>query len=76
MNILAVDQARHGAWAVFDYEKKALLDYGTWSYDNKNYERIGRVFDISGKGTGEKYLRDCFCIKSLSGDYTEILYKV
>lgn len=37
MNILAVDQARHGAWAVFDYEKKALLDYGTWGFDNKNY---------------------------------------
>ncbi len=35
MRILAVDQARHGGWAVFDYENKTLLDYGVWSYDNK-----------------------------------------
>ena len=37
MNILAVDQARQGAWAVFDYENKKLLDYGVWKYDSKNY---------------------------------------
>lgn len=37
MKILAVDQARHGAWAVYDYEEKKLLDYGTWGYDGKNY---------------------------------------
>lgn len=37
MNILAVDQARQGAWAVFDYENKKLLDYGAWKYDSKNY---------------------------------------
>ncbi len=37
MNILAVDQARHGAWAVYDYEGKKLLDYGTWSFDSKDY---------------------------------------
>lgn len=35
MNILAVDQARHGAWAVFDYEEKTLSDYGVWSFDNR-----------------------------------------
>lgn len=37
VKILAVDQARHGAWAVYDYEGKKLLDYGTWGFDNKNY---------------------------------------
>lgn len=37
VKILAVDQARHGAWAVYDYEKKVLLDYGTWGFDNRNY---------------------------------------
>lgn len=37
MNIVAVDQARHGAWAVYDYENKKLLDYGTWGFDSKNY---------------------------------------
>lgn len=37
MRILAVDQARHGAWAVFDYEKKSLVDYGTWAFENRSY---------------------------------------
>lgn len=37
MKILAVDQARHGAWAIFDYEKKALLEYGTWGFESKAY---------------------------------------
>lgn len=37
MKILAVDQARHGAWSLFDYDKKSLLDYGTFDFDNRNY---------------------------------------
>jgi Holliday junction resolvasome RuvABC endonuclease subunit len=37
VKILAVDQARHGAWAIYDYEVKKLLDYGTWGFDSKNY---------------------------------------
>lgn len=37
MRILAIDQARHGAWSVFDYEKKELLDYGTWAFENRSY---------------------------------------
>ena len=37
MKILAVDQARRGAWAVFDYEGKTLCDYGTWAFDNKSF---------------------------------------
>lgn len=35
MKILAVDQARHGAWAIYDCEKQRLLDYGTWGFDMK-----------------------------------------
>lgn len=37
MEILAVDQARHGAWAVYNYEKKKLLDYGTWGFKNSEF---------------------------------------
>lgn len=37
MKILAVDQARHGAWALFDYEEKKLLEYGTWAFESKSY---------------------------------------
>lgn len=32
MRILAIDQARHGGWALFDYEKKSLERYGTWDF--------------------------------------------
>ena len=37
LNILAIDQARNGAWSVFDYEKKELIGYGTFSFDSKKY---------------------------------------
>ena len=37
MKVLAVDQARHGAWAVFDTDNKMLIDCGTWVFSNKRY---------------------------------------
>ena len=37
LNILAIDQARNGAWSVFDYEKKELLGYGTFSFEEGKY---------------------------------------
>lgn len=39
MNVLAVDQARNGGWAVYDYENKTLIDYGGFSVpDEIEYE--------------------------------------
>lgn len=35
MKILAVDQARNGGWAVYDYENKTLIDYGGFSVPSK-----------------------------------------
>lgn len=37
MKILALDQARKGAYAIFDYEKKKLIKYGSWNFDNSRY---------------------------------------
>lgn len=37
MKILAVDQARKGAWAIFDYETKELLKYYEFDFDSKHY---------------------------------------
>ena len=37
MNILAIDQARNGAWSVFNYETKSLIGYGYFSFDSKKY---------------------------------------
>ena len=37
MKILAVDQARHGGWAVYEYEEKSLIAYGTFAFEDKEY---------------------------------------
>ena len=37
MKILAIDQARRGAWAVFDTDTKALEHYGVWEFPNRVY---------------------------------------
>ena len=37
IKILAIDQARNGAWSVFDYETKTLEAYGGFSFNNKDY---------------------------------------
>lgn len=46
MNILAIDQARSGAWSVFDYEKGELIGYGTFSFDSKKYTYAKAILHI------------------------------
>ena len=46
MYILAVDQARHGAWSVFEYESKKLIAYGEFSFDEKKYTFLKAVLGI------------------------------
>lgn len=46
MRILAVDQARHGGWAVLDCGSKELVDYGTWSFDGTKYPFAKAVMKI------------------------------
>ena len=46
VKILSVDQARRGAWAVFDYEKKKLLTHGEWAFVNKQYSFERAVLEI------------------------------
>jgi len=46
MKILALDQARNGAWAVYDYESKQLEDYGVFSFDNKKYTYAKAILAI------------------------------
>ncbi len=46
MNVLAVDQARNGAWSVFDYKNKALIGYGTFSFDTKKYTYARTILHI------------------------------
>ena len=46
MKILAVDQARSGAWAIFDYEKRLLLRYGTFKFDAEHYTFPRAVMEI------------------------------
>ena len=46
MNILAVDQARSGAWAVFEYETGTLLGYDVFSFDFKHYTYAQAIMAI------------------------------
>ena len=46
MNILALDQARVGAWSVFDYEKKELIGYGTFEFDAKKFTYAKAIMHI------------------------------
>ena len=43
---MAIDQARSGAWSVFDYETKELVGYGTFSFDSKKYTYAKAVLHI------------------------------
>lgn len=46
MNILAIDQARNGAWAVADYDTRELIGYGTFSFDSKKYTYAKTIMHI------------------------------
>jgi len=37
MNILAVDQARNGAWCIFDYDKKTPVAYDYFSFPGEKF---------------------------------------
>lgn len=37
MNILAIDQARNGAWCVYDYALKAPIAYGVFSFPTEQF---------------------------------------
>lgn len=46
MNILAIDQARNGAWSVFDYEKGTLIGYGTFEFSAEKYTYAKTIMHI------------------------------
>lgn len=46
IKILAIDQARNGAWAVFDYEQKTLEGYGAFSFESKKYTYAKAILAI------------------------------
>lgn len=46
IKILSIDQARNGAWAVFDYDKKKLETYGTFSFNYRDYTYAKAILAI------------------------------
>lgn len=40
MYILAVDQAKNGAWCIYDYESKVPVDYGAFSISSESFEDV------------------------------------
>ena len=57
MNILAVDQARKGAWAVFSYEKKELIDCGAFEFPAEKFTYSKAIVQIEDliRSVIEKY---------------------
>jgi len=47
IKILALDQARNGAWSIFDATNKELLAYGEWSFPARKYDFSQAVYQIT-----------------------------
>lgn len=46
MRIMAIDQARTGAWSVYDYESGQLIGYGTYTFSTKKYTYAQTIMHI------------------------------
>ena len=46
IRILALDQARNGAWSIFNYDTKQLLASGSFSYPNPKYTYAQAILEI------------------------------
>ena len=46
MRILAIDQARKGAWSVFDYNSRTLIGCGTFEYASRNHTFAKAMVEI------------------------------
>ncbi len=46
LNILCIDQARNGAWSVFNYEEQRLMGYGTFKFDIYKYTYAKTIMHI------------------------------
>jgi len=46
LRILAVDQARHGGWSVYEYEEKSLVAYGTFAFEDREYTYAQAILKI------------------------------
>lgn len=46
MRILALDQARNGAWSVFEHESGKLVAFGSYSFDSRKYTYSQAVLQI------------------------------
>lgn len=57
MNILAIDQARNGAWCIYDYERKSPIAYGSFSFPGDKFTYAQAMVGICDivKNLMEKY---------------------
>lgn len=46
MNVLCIDQARNGAWSVFNYETHELVGYGTYEFPYEKYTYAKAIMHI------------------------------
>lgn len=62
MNILAIDQARNGAWCVYDYENKMPIAHGTFSFPTEQFTYAQTMVGICDV---VKRLMDEYCISAV-----------
>ena len=65
MKILSIDQARHGGWAIFDFEQKKLLEFGSYNFRTNESTFAQEVVSI------EKYISDLIISKNISAVFIE-----
>lgn len=67
MLILSVDQARHGAWCIYEYETKEIVRYGTFAFDERKYsfERVATEIANIVYGLINKYGIDATFIEDI-----------
>lgn len=65
MKILAIDQARNGGWAIFDYDTKKLLKSGSYSFPDRKY-----TFTQAVLGT-ESFIQELIAKENISAVFFE-----
>lgn len=46
MNILTIDQARHGGWSLFNYDTKQLIQYGAFDFPYEKYTFFEAISEV------------------------------
>jgi len=68
MLVLSVDQARHGAWCIYEYETQKIVAYDSFAFDEKKYsfEQVAAGIAVLIQKLIEDYGIDATFIEEIS----------